>query len=194
MQLYCIFYIEMSSSNAAAIRRRAGINPPTPTPAPTSNQRQSSAAASSSAPLPDAPRKLTLPEVISVFDKRISKLEENIKTASNQTSNSLQASSDTPSNLNEILGEFNMRFEVLADEISTLKDTILRLQTFTMDVNKMLLNERVRVLSDLGPNIQMSNDEADINSVFSLASDSANVGIQRESPTTSVDMREELGQ
>lgn len=183
----------MSSSNAAAIRRRAGINPPTPTPAPTSNQRQPSNT-SSSAQSPDAPRKLTLPEVISVFDKRISKLEENIKSTSNQTSNAMQASLDTPSNLNEILGEFNMRFEVLADEISTLKDTILRLQTFTMDVNKMLLNERVRVLSDLGTNIQMSNDEADINSVFSLASESVNVGIQRESPTTSVDMREELGQ
>jgi len=185
----------MSSSNAAAIRRRAGINPPAPTPAPTSNQRQSSSASSmaSSAQAQDAPRKLTLQEVISVFDKRISKLEENVKSASNQTSTVTQASSDTPSNLNEILGEFNMRFEVLADEISTLKDTILRLQTFTMDVNKMLLNERVRVLSDLGSNIQMSNDEADINSVFSLASDNANVGIQRESPTTSVDMREELG-
>ena len=182
----------MSSSNAAAIRRRAGINPPAPTPAPTSTQRQPSAAASSSASVPDTSRKLTLPEVISVFDKRISKLEENIKSTSNQTTNMMQSSSDTPSNLNEILGEFNMRFEVLADEISTLKDTILRLQTFTMDVNKMLLNERVRVLSDLGPNLQMSNDEADINSVFSLASES--VGIQRESPTTSVDMREELGQ
>ena len=182
----------MSSSNAAAIRRRAGINPPAPTPAPNANQRQPSSAASSTQ-AQDAPRKLTLPEVISVFDKRISKLEENVKSASNQTSNIMQASSDTPSNLNEILGEFNMRFEVLADEISTLKDTILRLQTFTMDVNKMLLNERVRVLSDLGPNLQMSNDEADINSVFSLASDTANIGIQRESPTTSVDMREELG-
>ena len=182
----------MSSSNAAAIRRRAGINPPSPTPASTSTQRQPSAASSSSASVPDTSRKLTLPEVISVFDKRISKLEENIKSTSNNTSNAMQASSDTPSNLNEILSEFNMRFEVLADEISTLKDTILRLQTFTMDVNKMLLNERVRVLSDLGPNIQMSNDEADINSVFSLASESA--GIQRESPTTSVDMREELGQ
>jgi hypothetical protein len=133
-----------------------------------------------------------------VFDKRIRKLEENIKTASNQTSssnhtsNSIQVSSDTPSNLNEILGEFNMRFEVLADEISTLKDTILRLQTFTMDVNKMLLNERVRVLSDLGPNLQMSNDDADINSVFSLSSESA--VMHHDSPTTSVDMREELGQ
>ncbi len=184
----------MSSSNAAAIRRRAGINPPAPTPAPNSTQRQPSnmSSTSSSSSVPDTSRKLTLPEVISVFDKRISKLEENIKSTSNQTSNAMQALSDAPSNINEILGEFNMRFEVLADEISTLKDTILRLQTFTMDVNKMLLNERVRVLSDLGTNIQMSNDEADINSVFSLASESA--GIQRESPTTSVDMREELGQ
>jgi hypothetical protein len=181
----------MSSSNAAAIRRRAGINTPTPTPVPTQRQPPN-ASSTSSAQSQEAPRKLTLPEVISVFDKRISKLEENIKFVSNETSNATLASSDTPSNLNEILGEFNMRFEVLADEISTLKDTILRLQTFTMDVNKMLLNERVRVLSDLGPNLQMTNDEADINSVFSLASESA--GIHHDSPTTSVDMREELGQ
>lgn len=182
----------MSSSNAAAIRRRAGINPPSPTPAPTSNQRQSSAATSSSAQSQEAPRKLTLHEVVSVFDTRISKLEENIKSTYNHTSHAMQSSSDTPHNLNEILGEFNIRFEVLADEISTLKDTILRLQTFTMDVNKMLLNERVRVLSDLGPNIQVSNDEVDINCIFSLASDT--MGIHPNSPTTSVDIREELGQ
>ena len=39
---------------------------------------------------------------------------------------------------------------MLAEEIASLKDTLLKLQTYTMDVNKMLLDERVNVLSDLG--------------------------------------------
>jgi hypothetical protein len=36
-----------------------------------------------------------------------------------------------------------------------MKDTIMKLQTYTMDVNKMLLEERVNVLSDLGENKSM---------------------------------------
>ena len=39
---------------------------------------------------------------------------------------------------------------LLAEEIAQLKDTLMKLQTYTMDVNKMLLEERVNVLSDLG--------------------------------------------
>ena len=178
----------MSSSNAAAIRRRAGINPSPPTPTSTTTNRASSTAPP--APAQDA-RKLTLPEVISNFDKRIIQLEENIKAVSGQRPTAI-SEQNVPSNINEVLDEFNLRFDVLADEISTLKDTILRLQTYTMDVNKMLMNERVRVLSDLGSNMQLTNDEADITSVFSLASEVTNNAIGQESPTTSVDMRDEI--
>jgi enamine deaminase RidA (YjgF/YER057c/UK114 family) len=134
-----------------------------------------------------------LPEVISNFDKRIIKLEENIKNISGQRPLSI-SEQNVPSNINEVLDEFNLRFEVLAEEISMLKDTILKLQSFTMDVNKVLMNERVRVLSDLGSTLQLTNDEADVNSVFSLASEVINGknDIGQESPTTSVDMRDEI--
>lgn len=178
----------MSSSNAAAIRRRAGINPSPPTPTSTTANRASST--TPPAPAQDA-RKLTLPEVISNFDKRIIQLEENIKAVSGQRPTAI-SEQNVPSNINEVLDEFSLRFDVLADEISTLKDTILRLQTYTMDVNKMLMNERVRVLSDLGSNMQLTNDEADITSVFSLASEVTNNAGGQESPTTSVDMRDEI--
>ena len=61
---------------------------------------------------------------------------------------------------------------MIASEISNIKDALLSLQTYTMDVNKMLLNERVRVLSDLGNNVKMAPiEDTDITSVFSLASD-----------------------
>ena len=181
----------MSSSNAAAIRRRAGINPQPVTAGSTSTSSSSSA----STPVTTNATKMTLPEVISNFDKRISQLE--VKTVSSESS---RGSSDpvVPNNLNDVLDEFNHRFEVLAQEISTLKDTILKLQSFTMDVNKVLMNERVKVLSDLGTNVQLTSDDADVTSVFSIASEVTNNNNNNNneggqaSPTTSVDMREEI--
>ena len=41
------------------------------------------------------------------------------------------------------MDEFNARFELLADEIANMKNIVLSLQSYTMDVNKMLLEERV---------------------------------------------------
>jgi hypothetical protein len=45
--------------------------------------------------------------------------------------------------ISTILEDFNTRFVMLAEEISTLKDSLLKLQTYTMEVNRMLLEERV---------------------------------------------------
>jgi hypothetical protein len=50
---------------------------------------------------------------------------------------------------NAVVQEFNNRFEILAFEINSMKDTILKLQTYTMDVNKMLLEERTSI-QDIG--------------------------------------------
>ena len=183
----------MSSSNAAAIRRRAGIQPSTPvsTPPPTTTSSRSTTSNSAA----DQPRKLTLPEVIANFDQRINKLEENIKSSPQMPSNA--SSSIEPNELQNVLNEYNDRFEMIASEISNIKDALLSLQTYTMDVNKMLLNERVRVLSDLGNNIKMAPvEDAEITSVFSLASD-GNQEYNRPNENapgspTSVDMREEI--
>ena len=59
--------------------------------------------------------------------------------------------------LNEVLDDFNNRFMMLATEISQLKDVVMKLQSYTMDVNKMLLEERVNVLSDLGDDSNVAN-------------------------------------
>jgi len=39
---------------------------------------------------------------------------------------------------------------MIADEIASIKDVILKLQSFTMEVNKSLYDERIHILSDLG--------------------------------------------
>lgn len=144
----------MSRAIASARQRRAGIEPPastqisTPSPVPSNSG-------------------LTLPQVISLVDTRLIRLEQFMKdTQENNTtykpvvefkdssSNIISAESDPDqlTDLNEILEEYNNRFVLLAEEMAQLKDTIMKLQTYTMDVNKMLLEERVNVLSDLGSN------------------------------------------
>jgi hypothetical protein len=179
----------MSSSNAAAIRRRAGIQPSTPAPAPTPTSSRSTA--SNSTADQSQARKLTLPEVISNFDQRIGKLEENIKSSTQMPSNA--SNSIQPDDLQNLLSEYNDRFEMIASEISNIKDALLSLQTYTMDVNKMLVNERVRVLSDLGNNVKMSPiEDTDITSVFSLASDGNQPYENAPGSPTSLDMREEI--
>ena len=37
------------------------------------------------------------------------------------------------------------RFQMLVEEIATLKDTVMKLQTFTMEVNQKLLHELTSV-------------------------------------------------
>lgn len=184
----------MSTSNAAAIRRRANIQPSTPTPTPTSSRSTTSNFTSSNTPVDQSqPRRLTLPEVVANFDQRISKLESDINSSPqmpNSTSSSIE-----PNDLRTVLNEYNERFEMIANEISNMKDTLLSLQTYTMDVNKMLLNERVRILSDLGNNVKMAPiEDTDITSVFSLASvaDGSQVVENAPGSPTSVDMREEI--
>jgi hypothetical protein len=93
---------------------------------------------------------LTLPQVISVIDNRLIHLENFMKeTKSSDKSVDLQQSheSEVPS---EFIEEVQTRFDILAREISDLKDVILKLQSFTMDVNKSLLEERIHILSDMG--------------------------------------------
>jgi hypothetical protein len=46
------------------------------------------------------------------------------------------------------------RFDILAREIADLKDVVLKLQAYTMDVNKTLLEERIHILSDLDTTVE----------------------------------------
>ena len=61
--------------------------------------------------------------------------------------------------MNEIIVEYNSRFTLLAEEISNIKDTLLKLQSYTMSVNKTLMEERIHILSDLGTIVSDQNSE-----------------------------------
>jgi hypothetical protein len=134
----------MSNSLAAAKKRRA---PPQNAPTPPGDMR------STTIPPPSTPSSgLTLPQVIALVDKRLHLLETTVKQLSENRADPLAETSERvnviPSNITEVLDEFNVRFETMAIEIENLKNIVMSLQSYTMDVNKMLLEERVRILSD----------------------------------------------
>jgi hypothetical protein len=157
----------MSNSIAAAKKRRAGIQPTTPQQ-PTPIQSQSAETSSMNSP------KLTLPQVIAVIDNRLINLEQfmkEIKENGEQLQQLQQFASEDSENIEvndssevikvpiaEYVVEMDKKFELLVEEISELKDIVLKLQSFTMEVNKTLMEDRIQILSDY-KNIQIDNTE-----------------------------------
>jgi hypothetical protein len=129
-----------------------------PTYNPNINIQQSQPQQSQSQPQP--PQKpmgtgLTLPQVISVIDNRLIHLENFVKENKSMDNASLPPAEISP----EFIEEVQTRFDILAREISDLKDVVLKLQSFTMDVNKSLLEERIHILSDLGENKNVGGED-----------------------------------
>lgn len=159
----------MSQGNAAARKRRAGgaslqeVGNPVP--------------AFVAAAAPKAG--LTLPQVISLVDKRLVTLETFMKETQNngfeRGVDSQQVSSNVSEGaINGLSDEINAKFEMLANEVGELKDIVLKLQSFTMEVNKTLFEERIQMLSDMevpaNPSLTLSNEQHD-NIVFDLSED-----------------------
>jgi len=144
----------MSRSLSSAKQRRAGVSPQAEIPRP--NQiNASNGNGNGNGNGTTSQSGLTLPQVIALVDARLTKLEAfQKKTETNpfpsQVLPTISEKDDSISNINEIIDDFQQRFIMLATEIGGLKDTIMKLQSYTMDVNKMLLEERVNILSDLG--------------------------------------------
>ena len=68
---------------------------------------------------------------------------------SQQTVPQQTESSASEEAMNSLADEFNSKFEILAQEVADLKDIVLKLQSYTMEVNKTLYEERIQVLSDM---------------------------------------------
>ena len=88
---------------------------------------------------------LTLPQVIAVVDNRLIALETFVQE---QKSEQPAVDNSASEDFKVLIDEYNHRFDIIADEISTMKDMLLKLQSFTMEVNKSLVEERIRILSD----------------------------------------------
>ncbi len=124
---------------------------------------------------------LTLPQVISVIDTRLIVLETFMKDTkegksqssismmnrTQEVSQEVQTSQSIPET-NEIMEEMDTRFDILAREIADLKDVVLKLQAYTMDVNKTLLEERIHILSDLDASVPEENGNTNTNPNFTL--------------------------
>jgi hypothetical protein len=102
-------------------------------------------------------------------------LETIVQSNNDNNNTNNNESSDLPL----IVDEFNNRFELIVTEINSLKDIVMKLQSYTMEVNKMLVDERIHILSDLGNN--------------SVASSNASSRVRASSPN-SVDLKKMVEQ
>lgn len=128
----------MSASNSAAKKRRAPIEQPKPTYVSPNASIQQQVTTSTS------PSGLTLPQVIALIDKRLVSLEGFTTEFKNSRDEEQFTNSNSIDNdsLQELSNEMDSRFEVFVEEFANLKNIVMSLQNYTMDVNKMLLEER----------------------------------------------------
>jgi hypothetical protein len=80
--------------------------------------------------------KLTIPQALSILESRITKLELSSNSDQHINSKNTNENIESDSSLKEIINEYESRFELLINEINNIKDTVFKLQTFTMEVNK----------------------------------------------------------
>lgn len=175
----------MNSITAAKNRRANGGTPPPPSPTQSQlnikNGQQSGQPAQKG--LQNA---LTLPQVIQIVDLRLTNLEKSmtelkissppaatneknvhfdINTGSNVNTpttnveiNKLLENVVKSDLLKETIDEFDKRYDLLAEEIILLKNIVLNLQSYTMDVNKLLMEERSRFIHAFGLKPNLTND------------------------------------
>ena len=138
--MYIYYYYNMSGSLASAKAKRAGIAPIIQTPQPIQGQQIQT--------------KLTFQQIVTVIDGRLTKLEQDMKSkvapapAPAPAQVKTQAPVQDPVTKSQI-EEMESKFMMLAEEITAMKDIIIKLQSFTMDVNKTLFDERIQIMSDV---------------------------------------------
>lgn len=132
----------MSNSIAAAKRRRAGVTEqaPAPAPPPTPNGAPQGSG--------QIPARLSLPQVIAVIDARLVKLEKSQAAAPVADQPAVIDTPEGSVSVSDYVVEMDHKFSVLVEEITNLKDIVLKLQAYTMDVNKMLVDERINIMSE----------------------------------------------
>lgn len=131
------------SSAALAKKRRANM---APTP-PNINQQSTQ----STAPQTPTRGNVTLPQVLSMMERRILQLESNIKNGNTVSSSNMAIDDrsiiEKDEGLKSVLDEYEARFEMLATQFNEMKDLVLKLQSYTLEVNKMLL-EKSNILEE----------------------------------------------
>jgi hypothetical protein len=131
----------MSAANAAAIKRRANVSISS---SPQVQQRGPENMNNNNSPQQNTPPNgagLTIHQVIGVIDGRLLYLEKAILVKSET-----KPDESVPAAMVEHIEDFNNRFELLAMEIDSIKTILMNLQSYTMDVNRRLLDDKTTVL------------------------------------------------
>ena len=126
---------KMSNSLASAKRRRANMQPDTvsstPPPVPTSNTQPQQ-------------QKLTIPAYLSLLEGRLLQLEKRVDGSDGSSLMVETAGPDGVKNtmkITDYMEDMDKRFQMLAEEITNMKDIVLSLQRYTMEVNQNLLSQ-----------------------------------------------------
>ena len=142
----------MSRSNASAIQRRTGQPQIKSAPQPQPQIQPE--------PQTQLKPKMTMQQVVILLDQRVNELEK----SKNEVNNTVSVN-----DLNGIISEFNNRFEILAKEIDDMKNMLMKLQSYTMDVNKMLVDERIQILSNIDdldqPTLKVTDESIEITDI-----------------------------
>jgi hypothetical protein len=124
----------------------------------------------------DYKKPMGLQQVITVFDKRLLVLEKaiidnkiEVPVTPTNSVNSVNSElnikmietlrEDLKITVTEQASEFDYRTQMMAEEITSLKEIVMKLQSYTLDVNKMLMEERMQMFSDTMNHIQIQSDE-----------------------------------
>jgi hypothetical protein len=112
----------------------------------------------------DIKKPMSLQQVITVFDQRLLHLEKIIieQGSTSQTSegkaeidleqlNEIQESFQT--SITKCVNEFDHRYNLLANEVVELKEMLLKLQSYTLDVNKALYESKIQSSQPLLQNV-----------------------------------------
>jgi len=154
----------MSSSLASAKRRRAGIqSTQQPNPAAAPAVAAAPAAVASAAPTNG---RMSLPQLLNNLESRLKAVEaakpETVPEAPlSFTVTDPETGTERKMSLSDYMTDMDNKFFMLAEEITSMKDIIVKLQSFTMEVNKTLMEERVRILSDVPENIKITKEDVE---------------------------------
>ncbi len=124
----------------------------------------------------DFKKPMSLQQVITVFDKRLLTLEKAIienkvpmesQTVSGNNELNVEHTQKMMETLREDLKitltdqskEFDYRTNMLANEITTLKEMVIKVQSYTLEVNQTLFEERNQFFNGTENNIQIQSDE-----------------------------------
>lgn len=143
----------MSAANSAAKKRRAGVTETPNTNVAPPNANVGPGPVPGPGPGPGPVQGLTIQQVVTLFDKRLLTLEKTVaefiqaymtedqeEAGDGAAQEAIQAAAQAATQASkDMMDEFGARFEILAEEIDNLKNTVMTLQTYTLSVNKMLL-------------------------------------------------------